>query len=242
MLKKLESVYRKEQFDPSLLALFVLPYYFTRKGLRDGVKRHARALRGRLLDFGCGRKPYRHFFDVTEYVGLDFEKAGHDHAGEEIDIFYDGKRIPCEDQSFDSVLCSEVFEHLFNLEEILDEMHRVMKPGAHLLATLPFVCYEHEEPYDYARYSTFGIRHLLEKHGFEVVALEKSSNFLEAVFQMWNAYLYLRVFPKNRALKVLLTPFFIAPFTILGLLVSKLSVKSDLLYLNDIVLARKKTA
>ena len=98
------------------------------------------------MDFGCGTKPYRTFFQVEEYVGVDFENPGHPHDNEQIDIFYDGKNIPLPDGYFDSVLSSEVFEHVFNIDEVLAEINRVMKSDGKLLITCPFAWNEHEVP------------------------------------------------------------------------------------------------
>src|SRR5437773_3335923 len=103
-------------------------FYFIRNALYKKVKQYAPALKGRLLDFGCGSKPYQSLFaNVTEYIGVDYNSPGHSHANEQIDVFYDGKKIPFPDEYFDSVFSSEVFEHIFNLEEIIPEIKRVMK-------------------------------------------------------------------------------------------------------------------
>lgn len=169
-----------KDFDPAIHHVF----YFIRKGLLAGIQKYSPDLNGKLLDFGCGSKPYQLLFNVDEYVGLDFEKTGHDHSNEQIDVFYDGKTIPFTDSHFDSVLCSEVAEHLFNLPESLTEINRVLKKGGKLLLTCPFVWGEHEAPYDYARYTQFALKDLLEKNGFSIVSYEKKGNFIEAITQM----------------------------------------------------------
>jgi ubiquinone/menaquinone biosynthesis C-methylase UbiE len=105
------------------------PYYFIRRGILSGIRKFAPELNGKLLDFGCGSKPYRSLFNVTEYIGLDFPNPGHDHSKEDIDVLYDGKKIPFPDNYFDAVLCSEVFEHIFNLDGTVGEINRVLRPG-----------------------------------------------------------------------------------------------------------------
>src|SRR5258708_2808304 len=107
----LNSVSKK--FRPSLGN----PFYFIRSALYKRIKQFAPQLQGRLLDFGCGSKPYQSLFiNATEYIGLDYESKGHSHATEHIDVMYDGKTIPFPDGHFNSVFSSEVFEHIFNLE------------------------------------------------------------------------------------------------------------------------------
>ena len=160
------------EFEPS----FMHPYYFVRNGIREGVLQYAGHLTGKMMDFGCGSKPYRSFFTVEEYIGVDFENEGHPHDNEQIDVFYDGKKLPFEDNRFDSILCSEVFEHIFNLEEILKELNRVLKPGGKILITCPFVWNEHEAPFDYARYTRFALESLITKTGYSNVEYSKAGN------------------------------------------------------------------
>lgn len=192
-----------------------------------------------MLDFGCGNKPYKSLFQVTEYVGLDTHDSGHDHTHDEIDVFYDGKRIPFDDAYFDSVLSSEVFEHVFNLPGVLTEISRVVKPGGHLLITIPFVWEEHEAPYDFARYTSFGITSLLQEAGFEILVLKKTTRYVETIFQTINAYIVKGLFRSNRYVKVLLSPFLIAPFTILGLVFSRILPNDESLYSNLLIVAKK---
>lgn len=149
-----------KDFNPSLN----YPAYLTRRRLYEGITRQAGRMTGKMLDFGCGSKPYKSLFtNVQQYVGLDFENLGHSHANEQIDFFYDGKNIPFSDETFDSVFTSEVFEHVFNLEQIIPEIYRVIKKGGNILITCPFAICEHETPNDYARYSSYGLKHLMEK-------------------------------------------------------------------------------
>lgn len=172
------------EFDPGLSHRF----YFIRKGLLEAIQKYSPSLKGKLLDFGCGSKPYRSLFKVDEYVGLDFEKTGHDHSQEQIDVFYDGKKIPFDDAYFESILCSEVAEHLFDLPSVLAEMNRVLKKGGKLLLTCPFVWGEHEVPYDFARYTQFALKDMVEKCGFRLVEFEKKGDFIKAIAQMRALY------------------------------------------------------
>src|SRR5205809_647343 len=109
------------EFDPDI----TYPAFLTRNRLLKKISVHAPALKGRLMDFGCGSKPYRSLFEVEEYIGIDFENPGHPHFNEQIDVFYNGKQIPFADEHFDCVFSSEVFEHVFNLDEVIKEINRV---------------------------------------------------------------------------------------------------------------------
>lgn len=242
MKARLVALYARELFNPGPLGILINPFYIIRRGLYRGVRRHASALRGRLMDFGCGEKPYRDLFQVDEYIGVDVEAAasGHGTAMSQVDVVYDGRHIPFPDAHFDSVLASEALEHVFEPDAILTEIARVTKPGGHLLLTVPFVWDEHEVPYDYGRYTSFGITHLLQRNGFRVLHLEKNSNYVETLFQMWNAYVFQHILPRRTLLKVVLTPVLIAPFTLLGLLLGAILPRHRGFYLNNIVLAQRE--
>lgn len=231
---------KSQSFQPGFLGIFLNPFYFIRRSLFLNIKEVAPKLSGRLLDFGCGRKPYENLFSVTEYIGIDMEQTGHEHKNSKIDVFYDGKNIPFPAESFDSVFCSEVFEHVFNLEEIIVEIKRVMKSGGKMLITVPFVWNEHEVPYDFGRYTSFGLRHLLEKNGFEIMELRKSGNFARVNFQLWALYFYSIINTKNTAVDFLLRMLFIIPINVIGTILLPLFPKNKTLYFNNVVLAVKK--
>jgi SAM-dependent methyltransferase len=225
-------------FNPSITH----PSYLTRNRLLKGLKKYSTKLNGRLLDFGCGSKPYQSLFEVDEYVGVDFENPGHPHLNEKIDFFYDGKLLPFSDAQFDSILSSEVFEHIFNLEQMLKELNRVLKPGGQMLITCPFAICEHEVPNDFARYSSFAIQHLLKQNGFEIVAFEKLGNSVETVSQLFLMYIHQHITPFVRKVPVVRSLFRFCVYTsinILTVISSKILPDKRDLYLNNIVLARK---
>jgi len=224
--------------------LITHPYFFIRRYLYKALKKHATALTGRLMDFGCGSKPYRELFNVDEYIGVDFQNEGHPHINEQIDVFYDGKHLPFADSYFDSVLCSEVFEHVFNLDEILQEINRVLKEGGNILITCPFVWNEHEVPFDFARYTRFALKSILAKNGFEIIEFEKTGNFFTTITQLRVLYFHTVLYNRMRKLfllRWLYKIFFVAIPNFAGLCLSKLLPAESSLYLNNVVLAKKKT-
>ena len=229
---------RQQSFQPGIFGVFLNPGYFIRCSLYRNIRRSAPLLKGRLLDFGCGRKPYENLFTVSEYVGLDMEQTGHDHRNSKVDVFYDGKHIPFPDESFDSVFCGEVLEHVFDPELVLPEIHRVLKPDATALLTVPFCWNEHEVPFDYARYSAFGIRHLLEKHGFKVLEVRRSGNFVLVIFQLWALYFF-ELFKRFGTPGKLLSMVIIVPINLIGSILRLLLPKNESLYFNSIILAKR---
>lgn len=227
-----------KEFDPSVIA----PNFLVRKRLLESFARLAPLLKGNLIDFGCGSKPYKSLFDVSEYIGVDYENPGHPHLNEQIDVFYDGKVLPFEHDRFDAAFSSEVFEHVFNLPEIIKELNRVLKTNGLLLLSCPFSYCEHEVPHDFARYSSFGIRHLLEQNGFEIIQQEKTGNSIEAVHQLLSIYLYFNIFKWVKKIPVVRSVFRFLVFGGLNLwtlLLSKILPQDKSLYLNNIVLCKK---
>lgn len=228
-----------KEFNPSLFH----PYYFIRSRLLRSVKEHAGNLNGRLLDFGCGSKPYKKFFIVNEYIGVDFVNEGHPHDNEQIDVYYDGKTIPFPDNSFDSILCSEVFEHIFNLPQILVELNRVLKHGGRILITCPFVWKEHELPHDYARYTLFALKDLLKKNGFIIQTAEKSGNFIQVISQLIVLYFFDTGYSKVEKIPVVKQIFeflFIFLPNLFGSIMDKVLPSKNQLYFNNIIVAIKK--
>jgi len=226
------------EFNPNI----TYPAYLTRNRLLKAIAAPAKELKGVLMDFGCGSKPYKSLFKVEKYIGVDFENPGHPHINEQIDVFYDGKKIPFDDAYFDSVFSSEVFEHIFNLDEILKELNRVMKPGALMLITCPFAICEHEVPHDFARYSSYGIKYLLQKNGFEILKQEKTANSVETIQQMRITYINQHIIPYIRKIPIVRSVFRFIAYTSLNIYAivgGKIFPSGKDLYLNNVVLCRK---
>jgi SAM-dependent methyltransferase len=231
-----------KNFNPSLRS----PLYFIRKGLYRKIREYAPTLSGNILDFGCGAKPYQSLFiNANSYTGVDYASEGHDHSNEHIDYYYDGHKLPFENEQYDNIFSSEVMEHIFNPEEILAELHRVLKPGGKILLTCPFVFPEHEVPVDYARYTRFALLDMLKKNGFTVVTVDKSGDFASAIAQM--RVLYFRdhvmqsvpLFGKIRLFQKFCRQVIIPIMNGYFLALRRVLPKRQELYLNTIILAEK---
>ena len=236
MTKILKNLIQKEQFEPGLLGLFLNPFFIARRGLLKSIKALGREISGKTLDVGCGTKPYEKYFNCSEYVGLEIETTLNKEL-KNADYFYDGKTFPFKNEEFDSIVTNQVLEHVFNPVEFLAEINRVLKKDGKLLLTVPFVWDEHEQPYDYARYSSFGLKSLLEKHGFKIINHQKSVNDFRVIMQLINAYIYKKIY-RIPILKQIVTLTVCALINLLGL-ISSLLPSNDDLYLDNIVLAKK---
>ncbi|HPO55366.1 MAG TPA: class I SAM-dependent methyltransferase [Ignavibacteriaceae bacterium] len=233
----LEKFIEKQYFEPGISGILVNPFYISRKNLFTAIKSFGKAITGKTLDVGCGTKPYEHLFSSSEYVGLEIETTINREM-KKADVFYDGTTFPFPDGEFDSVVTNQVLEHVFNPEFFMSEINRVMKKDGKLLLTVPFVWDEHEQPYDYARYSSFGLTSILKNAGFEITGLKKTANDFRVIYQLTNAYFY-KVTRNIPGLKQFTTLFICSIITLIGLLVGKIFPKNDDLFLDIVVLAKK---
>lgn len=163
------------------------------------LKRVAPQARGRLLDVGCGEKPYEHIFlpYVSEYLGIEHEASfvstAAAHAARKPDVIYDGKRLPFEDRSFDTVLNVQVLEHTPRPSALVHEMARVLKDDGILILSAPFQFRLHEQPHDYFRYSPHGLRTLCEAAGLEVLEVHAQGSLWSVLAHKLNSYLAFNV-------------------------------------------------
>ena len=235
MREILEKIYLKEEFNPKVIGLS-LPGYFWNKELHRNLSNLTPKLSGRLLDIGCGEKPYKCMCNVDEHIGIEIDDGDikkRTHA----DVLYDGEVMPFEDKYFDSALSTEVIEHVSDPDVLLKEVNRVMKTDGVLLMSSPFFYEEHGQPYDYIRYTSFGLKCLLEKYGFEVVEHIKTGNGVEVVFHTLNYYIFGAL--KLKFPFILIVFLLILPVNIIGLIVSKILPRNNNTYFENIVLAKK---
>lgn len=129
-----------------------------------------------VLDAGAGEQTYKPQFAHCQYEAADFEMVDKPYA--KSTYVCDLVAIPVEDQRFDAIIFNQVMEHLPDPLRVLNELHRVLKPGGRMLATAPFFYQEHEQPYDFFRYTQFAWRSLLGRAGFEVERLDWMEGYL----------------------------------------------------------------
>lgn len=137
--------------------------------------------KGVLYDLGAGEAPYRDFFlrHVGKHVAVDWAGSYHDTKA---DVVADlNEHLPLESGVADTVISLSVLEHLREPQVMLDEAFRILKPGGVILLQAPWQWWIHEAPYDFFRYTSYGLEYLFEKAGFVDVVVEPQSGF----FTMW---------------------------------------------------------
>ena len=163
-------------------------------------------MKGRLLDVGCGRMPYRQEIletsSVTAYWGMDIEGAFLYDESLHPDLTWDGVSMPIPDESFDCVLATEVFEHVPDIDCLLREIKRVLKPEGVIYFTTPFLWPYHEVPHDCQRWTSFGLQQRLKSAGFREIKTESRGNWHSSLAQFIG--LWVARAPMNGSLRRLL--------------------------------------
>jgi SAM-dependent methyltransferase len=152
----------------------VLVYSIHNRELMAAAKKY---FSGRLIDIGCGNKPYAALLKafVSEHIGVDHALTL--HGTTTVDIISSAYELPVADESFDSALSTSVLEHLEEPECALRECLRVLKPGGVAIYSVPFIWHLHEDPRDFYRFSKYGLDYLFKKVGFELVGIKALSGF-----------------------------------------------------------------
>jgi SAM-dependent methyltransferase len=117
---------------------------------------------------------------------VDWENTGaqkRSHIDQYVDL---NKKLDIQSSSFDSVLLSDVLEHIAEPRNLLQELARVLRPQGTLVVFVPFLYRIHEEPHDYYRYTEFALKHLLQTSGFEVLELQSYGGAIDVLFDNFN--------------------------------------------------------
>ena len=144
---------------------------------RRHVASVAHLAHGRTIDIGCGEQPFRSVFDghVSRIWGFEHKKTLHPNPS--IEIYGSALDLPFRDAAFDTALCFQVLEHVPEPLRLIEEARRVLRPGSHLILTAPHIWNVHEMPHDYFRFTCYGLTHLLDKAGFEVVEVRPMAGY-----------------------------------------------------------------
>ncbi len=137
--------------------------------------------KGTLVDLGCGEAPYKEYFlqFVDRYIGVDWSSSYHNLKADVISNL--NEKIDLDDEIADTAIAISVLEHLYDPHKFLKETYRILKNGGYFIIQVPFMWWVHEAPYDYFRYTPYGLKHLLTNANFSNIEIYPMGGF----FTMW---------------------------------------------------------
>lgn len=177
------ELWKQERFLKDARGRFTGPYMerIIGRAYEPVIRSHAT---GRLVDLGCGKVPYYGWYRdrVKETVCVDWAHTvrGITHLDHVLDL--NEPLHVLESASFDTVLCTDVLEHIHTPEPLVAEMVRILRPKGKLIVAVPFLYWIHEAPHDHHRYTEHKLRHWCEKHDLEVLELQVFGGWPEVVF------------------------------------------------------------
>lgn len=139
---------------------------------------------GTLVDIGCGVKPYKEIFApfVEQHIGVDLDDGI--HGKDSVDVVGTAYKTSLSQASCDTILCSEVLEHLEDPQRAIREMNRILVDGGKVVLTVPFFWPVHEAPRDFFRYTNFGLAYLFESNSFDILEIRPLTGFWAMEIQM----------------------------------------------------------
>jgi SAM-dependent methyltransferase len=161
-------------------------YYFLIRDIKDAINHYAK---GDLLDLGCGNKPYQSLYEskTRTQTGCDVIQSDKNR----VDVICPVTNLKFHDEQFDTILCTQVLEHVFEHDKMMSEIYRVLKPGGHIILTVPFVWELHEEPYDFFRYTKHALKELFERTRLKIDYIKPNGGKWAAIYQLRNNMMYL---------------------------------------------------
>jgi len=219
--------------------------YYLKKNIGEQAKKYK--FKGSVIDIGCGEKPYESLFYYSgSYLGIDFRSFSRNkgYYKSEPDFYFPKNyslkwRLPFSNSAFDNAVSFQVLEHHPETEKMIAEMARIVKTKGLVMISAPLVWGLHEKPVDYFRFTPYLLSKLLEEKGLKVLELKKLGSFFSVLSSLTTDYL-MELANKNKIfffLALIIYPFLLSG-SYLCLLLDQL-FKSDDIYLNTLILARK---
>lgn len=206
--------------------------YLNHKHLDKSFQKSLPFLYGVCVDVGSGNAIYKDVISekVDEYIMVD-KSSVHNHmfqTSKEKFIDADIKDLPFDDNSVDSIILTQVLEHIDEPHKAMSEVSRILKKDGVLILSVPFIYQAHATPYDYFRFSEYGLKNLLKDYDYEILEFHYQGYLGTAIFSIINGFIW-NLSSKNKILRnTILLPFLLIIFSInniIGLLLDKLKMK-----------------
>jgi len=139
--------------------------------------------KGKLIDLGCGKIPLYGFYKdfVEDVFCVDWGNSLHKNPYLDLEWDINKKLDFSKNKYYDTIILSDVLEHISAPKNLINEMYRILKRGGILLMTVPFYYWIHEKPFDYYRYTHFGLEKMFKESGFEIIEIKSTGGILEVM-------------------------------------------------------------
>jgi len=234
------------------LRLFISPFFLNRFYLARDISKILKAIKleGKLIDIGCGQKPYKKMFmkrfPQLQYLGIDFPmfSLNKDFNASKPDFYFNSKylenfTLPFKSNCFNHVVSFQVMEHHKKPEIFIKEIVRIVKRGGYIIISFPFIWGLHELPSDYYRYTEFLIDNLLKANNCTIIKIFRQGTFLSTVSMLANEEI--NTFASKNWLNYVLSLFFY-PFFLLYqyfCLFADFFISSNTVFFNYLIFAKK---
>ena len=183
-------IFLRKIFEP-FKKTFIHPQWFAYRCQEESFRRLteyfcASEIR-QVIDIGCADKVLQKTLaNDCEYLGLDYYVTASELYSTMPDVFGDAQTLPFATESIECVTLMDVLEHLPNPEECISEVARVLKNNGTFVIQVPFMYPIHDSPYDFQRWTVFGLKSLLEKYSFSIIEEDFSGNPAETAALVGN--------------------------------------------------------
>jgi SAM-dependent methyltransferase len=238
---RIVSVQKYEFINISYWSIIKICHQNLLNGISIAAQKYAN---GKLIDIGCGMKPYEKIFTpyICSYFGVDFAATVESNYGSftKADLFADCTDTKLEAESFDTLLSTQVMEHIYDTKKYIAECFRLLKNGGTGIFTIPQTWQCHAEPYDFYRFTKHSLERLFLEQGFKILELRPLEGAYAAIIQTKIVSVYFR--KRKHIISKLLREFFrfvILPVLNLKALLLDKMFWNDKLCLNYILVVRK---
>lgn len=184
------------EFSERLGTSMFHPHFVIVRFQREAIEEARKYAKGKLIDIGCGRMPYRKIFEplVDSYIGVDHPQVSKLYKSSvKPEVLADAKKLPFRSNSFDTALLIQVLEHVDAPDKVIKEAARVLKPNGVLVLSVPFFYPLHDMPYDFGRYTETALKSFIKEASLRIVKIKAQGGFFEFWLQMLNSFLVKRI-------------------------------------------------
>ena len=222
------------------------PQWFVFKNQKLTLKKVKLALQGIVLDIGCADCYLKKYLlKNTNYIGLDYLKTTTEMYHTTPTIYGDAHRLPIQNNSIDSIALLDVLEHLRKPDACIQELQRTLKPNGKLCIQVPFLYPIHDAPYDFQRWTYYGLVEILEKNNFDIQEIYPQGKISETFSLLASIGLAKIAIDSVKFSKIFITfiplvSALILIFNITGLLLGMISRNRTFMPYGYLLICRKK--